>query len=180
MFVSKKQAGSILTFSALILPVLLLIGALVLESGNFYIRHVQLKNLTRQAANSGIIAFSQIIEQQAGENKDTFCLVEIPPENCNSLNLFDFLTLAQVQTMALNTINQESVRNNITNFLTVYDPQQKIILEDISIFFPFEEISDTLKLKVVLNTTPDQFFSNIWNAEHSLNTVGISYLSLPF
>ena len=181
MFASKKkQVGSLVSFTALILPVLLLIGALILESGNFYIRHTQLENLTRQAANSGLIAFSQILEQSANENKDNLCLVEIPPEICSSLNLFDFLTLSQVQILATNTLNQNAIRNNINDFLVIYDPQQQINSENISIIFPVEEITESVKLKVVIEIIPNQFFSNFLDPLHSIKTIGISYLSLPF
>lgn len=181
MFVNNflnSENGFTTSFTAMVLPVILILGMLILESGNFYIRHEHLRNLAKQSANSGIIKFSQILIKQAETNKNIICNVEILPEKCSSSNLFDFLTSTEIQNSIYDLNNKNSIITNTKNFAKNYDPLSNLSENNISVTFPFDYAGEEkVKLKVFLNEKTNLLFKNL-SSEKEISVESLAFLSL--
>lgn len=158
-----NESGMVLAFSALVLPVLLLVGIFVLDSGQLYVRHGQLQHLARQAANSGILAFGEVLELRATANRTALCAIEFPPSVCSSTNRFDFLTNTEVQLLAQSLSTQTRVSEAVKFYSKQYDPEARLETDQILVEFPFENETATneIKIKVEINDEAPGFLVKV-------------------
>lgn len=174
------EAGMVLVFSALVLPALLLVGIFVLDSGQLYVRHGQLQHLARQAANSGILAFGEVLESRATANKAALCAVELPPSVCSSTNRFDFLTETEVQLLAQSFTTQTAVRDAVEFYAEKYDPETGLEADQILVEFPFasQTATDEIKIKVEINDQAPGFLVKILPQVRSVGVEAQSFMPL--
>ncbi len=173
----KNKNGFILPLSAIALMVLFLIGGIVIDLGNLYIRYGELQHLAKQSANTGIITFSQILQKQADANKNNLCYeTEIISEICFSNNVFDFLTNSEILTSLTSFDVQKQIINSSENFITTYDPQKLITNDDLEIIFPdnFTKI-EKIKIRVKIKFIAKQFFSEILKS-NEITVEAVSFL----
>jgi len=175
----ESEEGMVLAFSALTLPVLLLVGIFVLDSGQLYVRQGQLQHLARQAANSGILAFGEVLEVRAATNKASLCAVDFPPSVCSSTNRFDFLTDTEVQLLAQSLSTQVTVNNAVQSYSKQYDPEELLEDEQIEVEFPFETESlvDEVKIRVVINDQASGFLVEVLPQVRQVQVEAQSFLS---
>lgn len=158
-----EEAGMVLVFSALVLPVLLLVAIFVLDSGQLYVRQGQLQHVARQAANSGILAFAEILQTRAAANYASLCEVEFPPGVCSSTNRFDFLSEAEVQLLAQSLSTQVAVTQAVQAYSKLYDPAERLADDQIIVEFPFESesLATEVKIRVEMNDQAPGFLVKI-------------------
>lgn len=137
LFWWRDESGLVLALSALALPVILLVGVLILQSGALYHRQAQLQFMARQAANSALIPAATVLKNQAENNHDSTCSVEFPPSICSSDNLFDFLTLSEAQGLVQQASTQIVVQQEGKNFAVATDPSTSLRNEAITVEFPY-------------------------------------------
>ncbi len=173
------EEGMVLVFSALVLPVLLLVGIFVLDSGQLYVRHGQLQHLARQGANSGILAFGDILQVRAAANKGALCEVEFPPGICSSTNRFDFLSSTEVQLLAQSLSTQAQVQAAVEAYLKQYDPAAVLEEDQVLVEFPFEaEASvDQVKIKVEIEDQAAGFLVKLLPQVRTVQVEAQSFMS---
>jgi len=174
LFIQKD--GLTLTLTALSLPIILLIGVLIIDGGKLYLRHSQIEHLSRQSGQSGLLQLSVLINDQATANYQVLCQVETPPEQCDSSNLFDFLSETEIRDIILNTIHQADIIQNTQIFGVQFDPQKNLTTTNISVTYPYlyAPNDDVVRLVVNITTIPDQLFSQT----APINYQSIAYLPL--
>jgi hypothetical protein len=144
----KNNHGTVAPLVALMLPVILIFGAFTIEAGNTYVRISQLNHLAHQSANSGLLAFADIITTEAEKNHQAQCNGEIIPTICSSNNPFDFLDYNEIQSLALQPNTQITVQNNVNKFATDNDPTSKITSDQIKIRLPDDISPQKIFLRV--------------------------------
>jgi hypothetical protein len=175
------ESGSVLPFTAVFLMVLFIIGGIILDGGNFYIRHGELHHLSKQSTHAGMLAFIDILEIKAMENKAFLCNSEEPPSICKSTNLFDFLSQGEIVNLVSSPTVQTLVIKNSSQFAIDYDPLQKITYKDVFIVFPYEyEGPSKIQIKVHIKDTPDQFFEGVLSLIDEVSVSAVGYISTPF
>jgi hypothetical protein len=175
-----NEDGMVLVFSALVLPVLLLVAIFVLDSGQLYARHGQLQHLARQAANSGILMFGDVLQERATANYAALCEVEFPPGICSSTNRFDFLSETEVQLLAQSLSTQVRVDNAIQAYSKQYDPADRLEDDLVLVSFPYElePLADTVKIKVEINDQAPGFLVKILPQVRTVQVEAQSFISL--
>jgi hypothetical protein len=173
----KNTKGCILLLFAIVLMVLFLIGGIVIDTGNLYIKQGELQYLAKQSANTGIIVFSQILQNVADNNKKTTCYkIEKPPEVCISNNMFDFLSETEILNNVSSIDAQQQVVTASKNFIKNYDSQHTILDENIKVIFPDNFLGNEVKIRIQITFIPIQFFINL--AEFTKKEVRIEAISL--
>ena len=175
-----QEKGLVMVFTAMVLPVILMIGALIIDGGSLYTRHSEIEHLSRQSGQSGLLELSKILELQATQNYAVQCSVETPPAKCSSSNLFEFLTATEIQNIVLNGTNQNTVTTNVETFSLNYDPQSNLTEENITTTYPYlYEINDTeVKILVEINTLPDLLMGKFLTNDRAISYQSVSYLPL--
>lgn len=175
-----QDDGMVLAFVAMVLPVVLLIGALMIDGGLLYIRHGEIEHLSRQSGQSGLLALSQALETEASNNYQDLCDVEFPPSLCDSTNLFDFLTETEINDLVLNGVSQSTVTSNTLNFGTTYDPRTTLAADDMAVTFPylFTPGDNQARILVEISTTPALLLGQFFPTEKNISYSAISYLPL--
>ncbi len=159
----QDSGGFVLPFAAMVLMTWFLVGGIIIDAGNLYIRHGELQHLAKQSANTGIITFSQALQEVANANKTAICYGgEEPPEVCISENIFDFLSAEEILVSVSSASVQQQVIGASKDFSKIYDRLGLISDENIQVIFPadfsgIEEIQIRVKIVVIWN----QFFSGI-------------------
>lgn len=175
------QAGVVLVFSALVLPLILLFGVIILQSGQLYIRQAELQFRVRQAANSGLMSVAQSFKVQAEINYQTQCIVDFPPSICQLKLWSDFLTQAEAQELVNQSITQNLVNAEIQDFLQNADPKYHEARWEVDIIFPYLEIqSHRVAARVELTEPQIDWIGNVLSSEnYFLKVEALSYLNLP-
>lgn len=176
----EDKTGVVLAFSALVLPLILLFGVIVLQSGQLYIRQAELQFMVRQAVNSGLISLAQLLKAQAETNYQTQCAVEFPPSICGSKLWSDFLSPAEAQVFAQQPSTVALVNTEIRNFLHTVDSQSKQTLWEVQIIFPDPVAqSDRIMARVSLTESQTEWIGNVLSLEnYFLKVEALSYLNL--
>lgn len=176
----QDESGLVLAFTALCLPVILLIGVLVLQSGQLYVRQAQLQFLARQAANSALIPVAEILQAEAEENYKDTCDVEFPPGVCSSDDWTDFLTPAQAQSLAAQSSTINLVDDEANNFSVTQDPQALLDPRGVTTDFPVSPSpSDQLIVEVVITEPQTNWIGNILSPDDfNITATARSYLNL--
>ncbi len=177
----RNENGFVLPLSAIVLLVSFLIGGLIIDGGNLYLRHGELQHLAKQSANTGLITFSLVLQEVANINKTSTCYdVEEPPEICISNNIFDFLSADEI----LANVSSSSVQNEVIraskDFIRTYDPQKLVSDEDIQVIFPEDFSGDGVKIRVKVRVSAEQFFSKLLGSgEIEVEAVSLIAMSNP-
>ena len=173
------QSGFVTALTALMLPMILLMGALIIDGGNLYLRQSQIQHLSRQAGHSGLMVFSDLLKTQAQNNYRVICNTEEPPDICSSHNPFDFLANSEINLLAQNVTHQNAVAADARKFIRDFDPQENIFNEDITITFPHNFTGgNRLEILVEINNAPHTFFSQVLITEKKLQAQAKSFLTL--
>lgn len=176
----KDESGLVLVFSALVLPIILLIGVLVLQSGQLYVRQAQLQFVARQAANSSLIPVAELLKLAAESNYQNTCNVEFPPGVCSSHDWTDFLTLTQAQNLTRQTSTVALVGSEVQSFATNTDPKALLRPEYLVVEFPFN-VSDSSQAvaRVRIIEPQTNWIGNILKSEnYAIEVEARSYLNL--
>ena len=175
-----QEDGLVLAFSALVLPILLLIGAIMIDGGQLFIRHGEIEHLSRQSGQSGLLKIAEILEASAHQNYQNTCEAPLPPSKCSSQNMFDFLSHSEVNQLILNANNQTQVTNNATNFSLDYDPREKLESDEINITYPcLYSVGDKqVKLLVEIQTVPRLLMGTLLKNQQPITYSAVSYLPL--
>lgn len=156
----KCTRGSVLPFYALGMPVFLLLGMQVLDTGLQFIRHSQLQHLSRQGAQIGLLAASDSILNMAQNVSNTLCGTEFPPAFCGSPNPFDYLGDPNIHAALSTPASQDLIRNTVSDFMIQKDPKQNLQNSDLQIIFdlppPQSNWVLTLQVKII-----DPQYSNL-------------------
>ncbi|NCP66870.1 hypothetical protein GW756_01015 [bacterium] len=176
----SDQQGFVVAFTALVLPVILMLGVLVLQSGQLYIRQAQLQFSVRQAANSGLIPLAQALKAQAEANYQNSCEVEFPPDECDSSSWQDFLSSTEAHAMAAQANIYEAVESEVTQFLETTDPKLFLAAENLTLVFPVPNQGDhRISARVLLKERQISWLGNILRPEdYSIEVEALSYLNL--
>lgn len=176
----KDESGIVLPFTALVLPVILLIGLLVLQSGELYRRQAQLQFVARQAANSALVPAAGVLKTQAEVNYESTCNVEFPPGVCGSDNLFDFLNLAEAQGLMQQTSTRTLVQQEGQNFSLAADPKEALLTDFVTVEFPYEYAGGhQAVVRVSIAEPQTNWLGNLLSSEnYQLRVEAQSFLSL--
>ncbi len=179
----NDESGAVAAFMAILLPVMMAIMALVIDSGTLYIRHAEIHFLAQQSANSGLLAFGKILEQKAAQSKASLCIVvppASPPPICDSDNQFDFLSNNDIYQLVNSSTNQNNIKNNASQFAQTYDPQAKIKNTDVESFLgeSFLLGNRKLNLRVTIEEDVDRFFSTLLPGDSLIKIEAVSTLTL--
>jgi len=174
------ESGLVLAFSAILMPVILLLGVLIIQSGQLYVRQAELQFLSRQIANSALVPVAKQIQAQALVNRTTLCSVEPPlPSVCSSQNWQDFLNGEALKNLVESESVYQAVALEIETFAEAFDPQKKLQVESISFEFPLLTVSDRLSVKVELAEPQTWWLGRILAADnYHLEAQSLSYLKL--
>ncbi len=178
MFI-KNEDGFVLPFMAILLPIFMLIGTLIVDGGNLYIRHDQIRFLAQEGANSGILTLGNMLENKAKNNFNTICSVEFPPAKCSSSNIFDFLNNTDIQNIILNISNQNLIKSSGKKFISDFDPQNNLTNSHIEIIFPHEYfVGNSVKILVKIKTIVPGFLEKIIPETREISVEVKSFLAL--
>jgi len=178
MFI-KNEDGFVLAFTAILLPVFMLIGVLIIDGGNLYIRHEQVRHLSKEGANSGILVLEGLLDAKAQNNYNSICVGTPLPVVCSSTNIFDFLSSTEVQNIILNVGNQNQVKLSVINFIKDFDPENSLTVSDITVVFPHEYSGgNVVKILVKIKTNAKGFFETILPNSREIKVESKSYLTL--
>lgn len=174
------ESGLVLAFTALLMPIILLLGVLIIQSGQLYIRQAELQFLARQAANSALMPVAKRIQTQALANRKALCSAEPPlPSLCSSLNWQDFLNETEIKNLVKSASVYQTVALEIETFSVGFDPQKKLQADFISFEFPLLEVPDRLSVKVELVEPQTWWLGHILATDsYALKAQSLSYLSL--
>lgn len=176
-FLTDKY-GLVMAFTALILPLLLLLGVMGLQSGQLYVRQAQLQFLARQTANSALIPVSEMIEKKAKSNWSELCLVELPPVICSSNRWFDFISDTELAVLLKAKSTYLAVEAELQQFALENDPAQKLQPETIQFDFPVLDAVGRASLRVEFIETQDSWIGNVLRADdYQIRVESLSYLS---
>ena len=172
--------GFTLVFIAALLPVILALGVLAVDGGNFYVRHSEMKNLARGAAHSGAIVLVSELKTRAEENYTQQCTVAPPPQNCNSSSMFDFLTDSEINELIYSLDTQNEISNNVSDFGIAFDPSSQLESSNFEVTFPHNYYtgSSSVSIKVKIEQRPTQFFSGIISNDKNIVVESISKVNL--
>lgn len=175
-----QEDGLVLVLTALTLPVILLIAALMIDGGQLYQRHGEIEHLSRQSGQSGLLAFSSVLKAQAQANYQAECSTEFPPEKCDSTNLFDFLSPAEIDGLIVNASHQNAVTTNVSSFGIDFDPREKLSAAEFDITFPYLYTpgDPQVKISVQITTTPELLLGNLFTNSEAITYQSIAYLPL--
>jgi Flp pilus assembly protein TadG len=175
----KDESGLVLVLTALVLPVILLLGTMVLQSGQSYQRQAQLQFLARQSANRALLKVSRHFENQARANYQSQCGVELPPSICSSDDWADFLSVSEAVALAQSDTLREEVKATVESFALQYDPAQALMVEAVRSEFPLTQIADRISLRVTFSE-PLRNWVGAFNSpeEVTIEVESLSYLSL--
>ena len=175
-----QEDGLVLALSALVLPVMLLIGALMIDGGQLYIRHGEVEHLSRQSGQSGLLALSEIIIAQATQNYNAQCNVLLPPSRCGSNNLFDFLSETDLNNLIFNIPHQNRVTQNTLDFALEFDPRQQLQDSDLTVTFPhlYSPGDNQVRILVAVDTTPTLLLGSVFPHNNAIKYQSIAYLPL--
>lgn len=174
------ESGMVVAFVALSLPVLLLIGVLVLQGGQLFIRQAQLQFVARQAANSSVVLVAQMLQQAAESNYENLCRGVDLPSVCASDQWQDFLSLTEVQNFTGTADFQQQVVTEAKTFAVQTDPQAALMSDQVVVDFPgLESLGNQLVVQVQI-AQPRTFWVESLSpqAENVLQATARSYLSL--
>lgn len=170
---NKKNPGIALVLTVLVMPVLLLIGALIVDGGRFYITQSQLNFQAQQATQSGLITLNQIFLTKAEENYEETCteepLPEVLPEICEDPIMENFLALTEKQAL----ISQHSTLNTLTQ-----DIKKITTLPDIT--FPYNPGTNPNKVYIKVGTSaqPKTHFKKLLDSDQTLFGTHVSSMDL--
>jgi len=176
----RNSDGFVLPLVAIVLMFSFLVGGIIIDAGNLYLRHGELQYLAKQAANTGIISFVQTLQNVADTNKNAICYVEEePPEICISNNIFDFLSAEEVLASVSSPSIQQQVVGASKNFIQIYDPQESITDEDIQVIFPDEFSDSGVQIRVRITTIPVRFFSGLFSfSSGEIRVEAVSFMGI--
>jgi hypothetical protein len=169
----------VLSFTALTLPLILLIGVLVLQSGQLFIRQAELEFLTRQTAQSGVLKLAETLRAKATENYTQQCDILEPPLICNSDTWSNFISVVEIENVTESPFLQQSLRTNLLDFLQVADPQKLILNPDFSYELTVQSGSlQRVNLKLFLNEPQDNWLGNVLRTrDYQIETQALAYLN---
>lgn len=175
----RDKDAFVLAFTALSLPIILLIGVLVLQSGQLFIRHSELQFLTRQAAQSGMLSLAQTLRQQAEQNYRVQCAGLEPPEICNSTIWSDFMETSAIEALSQSPTAQQSLQAHLVGFVAVADPQQALINPDLSYDLKIQSGSlDRLSLTLFLVEPQSNWLGNVIRPQdYQIETQALAFLN---
>ena len=178
MRIIQDQAGLITVLTAIILPIILLTGALVLESGKLYVRHSQIEHLSRQAGQSGLLLLSQRFQEQANTNYEATCNVESPPAKCSSQDPFDFLNQSEIETLLITSTTE--VVQNAQRFALQADPEGTLTETDVTIIFPYLYSPGDTEVQILteISVIPDRLFQKLLTQTSTIDYPALNYLPL--
>ncbi|HEY5714274.1 MAG TPA: hypothetical protein VIT68_02900 [Candidatus Gracilibacteria bacterium] len=171
----QNEDGATAVLMAIILPILLLMGALILESGNYYTHFGNLHFVSHSSAQSALIETGETLKTKAEENYRSTCSVLIPPSVCDSDNWQDFISANEIAQIVLSSSHQQTIKQHVQDTIGA----QLNPLPEIEIEYPagFNPGDTTLQIQVHLSDTPQGYFPNLLNP-HKISIQGSSYLSL--
>jgi len=172
--------GLVLGVTALALPLFLLIGTLVVQGGQLYIRQAQLQFVARQAANSSLIPVSNLLKVRAEQNYQATCAVDLPPSICSSDDLFDFLSLAQIQVILAESSTYSLVQTEAQSFVEITDPAALLSSDELTVEFPYNYDGGTTAVaRVGIEEPQTAWFGNLLRPEnYRLKVEAHSFLKL--
>ncbi len=170
----------VLPLFALLLPVLLAMGALVVDGGGYYTRYAQMEHLARVSADSVLtqvgIDFVSIAETKYYAD----CFVEDPPSRCyGTLDWRNFITGSQVDQYVLNAVEKSNGRARGEDFAVEYDPKSSLELSDITVEYPLEYNpgDGVIRARVTIESKPEIWLKN-FNIHDPIRVEGIARLPL--
>ncbi len=170
----------VLAFTALLLPIILLIGVLVLQSGQLFIRQAELKFLTRQAAKSGMLSLAHTLRQQAEENYNVQCsgVVEAP-EICSSDIWSDFIATSDIETLSQSPTVRQALQTHLASFVVTADPKKIILNPDLHYDLKVQAGSfDRLALTLFLVEPQSNWLGNVIRPEdYQIETQALAFLN---
>jgi hypothetical protein len=175
----NDKNGFVLVFTALSLPLILLIGVLVLQSGQLFIRQAQLNFLTRQTAQSGALYLANTVRSQAEQNYSNQCSGLEPPEICSSNLWSDFIAVTEIETLSQSPQVLQALRENLTDFAIVSDPKQQITNPDFRYDLEMQASSENrLSLTLFLAESQSNWMGNVMRAEdYEIETQALAFLT---
>jgi hypothetical protein len=176
----KDEDGLVLVFSALALPIILLLGVLVLQSGQLYERQAQLKFVARQAASSGLVPLAQKLQTQAELNYQAQCEVEFPPSICSASHWTAFLSASEAESLANQASMVAVVETAIREFVVTADPRAKLEPSAVEIIFPVSNgVADKIQARVELVEVQVSWLGHVLRPEdYAIKVDALSYLKL--
>ena len=120
------------------------------------------------------------LKERAEENYESTCDVDFPPGVCSSDNLFDFLTLGEMQGLLQSAGTRTAVQQEGQNFAVAADPQAELATEFITVSFPHEYPGGRqMAARVVITEPQTEWLGNLLRPEHySISVEAESFLSL--
>lgn len=175
----NDEDAFVLVFTAFLLPIILLVGVLVLQSGQLFIRQAELEFLTRQAAQSGILSLSQTLRQQAEQNYSIQCTGSELPEICSSNIWSDFIAITEIETLSQSPSVKQFLQTHLEAFVVVADPQKKIANPDLHYDLKIQTgVFDRVILTLFLAEPQSSWLGNVIRPEHyKIETQALAFLN---
>ena len=174
------EQGLVLVFTALALPLILLVGVFLLHTGEVYRRQAELQFMAQNTANSVLLPVGDRLKSQAEENYRATCEVDFPPSRCGSDHLFDFLNFSEAQTIINHPSTQAMVATEALNFITQADPRQRLGSGNLQLSFPHDYNGETSAIaRVTLTERQTHWIGDFLKPEnYQLEVVAESFLKL--
>lgn len=174
------EDGVVLVFTALVLPVVLLVGVFILQSGELYRRQAELQFVAQQTANSVLIPVGEVLKNQAEVNFEATCNTEFPPSVCSSDSLFSFLSLGEIQNLIAQASTQNLISTEAQQFVVQADPQKSLQAEDVQFSFPHAYNGGrSATARIILTEPQTRWIGNFLRPEHyTIEVTAESFLKL--
>ncbi len=174
-----RKPAFVLVFVALVIPGLLLLAGMVLQSGQLYVRHTELHHVAREAGVRGLRAFSETLASRATVNRSAWCRVEEPPDVCRSSNRFDFVSDSEIYQMTIDSFVHHQVLLASEEALA-FDPEQTLDRAHLSIIFPEDFTLGTkeIRLRSIIEQVPDPLLSSLL-VPQVIRGESLMFLKLP-
>jgi hypothetical protein len=176
----EDKNGFVLVFSALVLPIILLLGVLVLQSGQLYGRQSQLQFIVRQASSSGLVPLAELLKNQAEVRYQAQCFVELPPAQCETPAWTDFITVAEAKAIANQPSSSAMVQAEVQNFIAASLGKTDTPETEVILVFPITHAGlNRISARVQLIEPQTSWLGNVLRPDdYRLKAEAVSYLDL--